>query len=437
MDLIGLDIGSSSIKGGRLNCRTGAIERVEREAFPGPLPAGSAGFFEVSPDAILAAAERVLARISADGQPAQLRICSQMGGILLVDGRGQAVTPYLSWRDQRALFPQDDTGGQSFLDDLRQRLGDDDFEELGKELKPGSALTLLAWLKQTGQLPEAVQPLTIGDFVISQLCGCEPRLHRTHALGLLNLRNGDWHESVLDRCGLGGLKWPRLAGEHEVIGEWDCRGRAIPVYPAIGDQQAALKGIRLRSEELSLNISTGSQVSRITPEFQPGACQTRCWFGGQFLNTVTHIPAGRSLTVLFELLTELGGGVDESAAWRRIAQLVDQSAGTGLQCDLSFFAAATGDSGTITGISTENLTVGNLFYSAFAFMADSYYRFAIQLDPAQKWDQLAVSGGLVQRFETLRRLLQARFGCGMREVTAEEETLSGLLNLAEECGDGL
>ena len=71
MDLIGLDIGSSSIKGGRLNCRTGAIERVEREAFPGPLPAGSAGFFEVSPDAILAAAERVLARISSDGQPAQ------------------------------------------------------------------------------------------------------------------------------------------------------------------------------------------------------------------------------------------------------------------------------------------------------------------------------------------------------------------------------
>ena len=73
----------------------------------------------------------------------------------------------------------------------------------------------------------------------------------------------------------------------------------------MGDHQAALAGAFLGERELSLNISTGSQASLFTPTWQPGNYQTRPFFDGRFLNTITHIPAGRALNVLFKLLTEL------------------------------------------------------------------------------------------------------------------------------------
>jgi hypothetical protein len=89
-----------------------------------------------------------------------------------------------------------------------------------------------------------------------------------------------------------------------------------------------------------------------------------------------------------------------------------------------------GDNGNITGITTENLTVGNLFQAAFEFMADSYLICSQRLSPQPQWDRLAVSGGLVQAFSPLRTKLQARFPWPMREVAEQEETLTGLLRMA-------
>ena len=57
--------------------------------------------------------------------------------------------------------------------------------------------------------------------------------------------------------------------------------------------------------ELSINISTGSQVSRRTDRLEPGEVQTRAYFHGDLLQTITHLPAGRSLNVLVRLLTEV------------------------------------------------------------------------------------------------------------------------------------
>ena len=161
----------------------------------------------------------------------------------------------------------------------------------------------------------------------------------------------------------------------DVLGEIEISSRRLTCFSAIGDQQAALLGAGLQSHELSINCSTGSQVSQITPEFRPAACQTRCWFGGQFLNTITHIPAGRSLTVLEQLLTELprAAGLRIDDSWRLIASAAERASDASaakLSCDLSFFDSAMGCDGRISGITTENLTVGHLFDAAFEFMAE-------------------------------------------------------------------
>ncbi|MFN7580925.1 MAG: sedoheptulokinase [Planctomyces sp.] len=432
MRCIGIDIGSSSIKGGILNLESGLVEHTEKAAFPGQLPGLPAGFHEVDPQAVVLCTREVLCKLlQAAPATTQVRFTSQMGGILLLDAQHKPVTNYLSWRDQRSLLP---APGRSIplIDQLRQAWNDQQFEELGKELKPGSATTLLCWLAQHQQLPRQTMPLTIGDYVIASICNAPPRMHRSHGIGMINLKTSDWHHDAFAAAGIDGLHWPPLATESETVGHFTNNGQQLECFAAIGDQQAALFGIDLSCSELSINCSTGSQVSQITAQFQPGNCQTRCWFDGQFLNTVTHIPAGRSLTVLESLLTELprAAGISLTNSWQLIAEATEHSAANGLSCDLSFFSGAMGNQGRIENITTENLTVGSLFCAAFDFMADSYLECSHRLSSSPSWNQLAVSGGLVQAFPALRRRLAERFAWPMREVAEQEETLTGLLKLA-------
>ena len=433
MRCIGLDIGSSSIKGGILDLETGKVTHTERTAFPEPVAGLPAGFHEIPVGAVAQATRALLDGLLHRAPDArQIRVSSQMGGVVLLDERGEPLTNYLSWRDQRALLPAAGSG-RAAIDALRASWTDAQFVQLGKELKPGSTTALLGWLAANGNLRRPSTPVTIGDYVVAALCRTPARMHRTHAIGLIDLRSGDWHREAFAAAGLDGLDWPDLAGDAEVVGHYEHGGRRLEGFAAIGDQQAALFGIDLDPAELSINCSTGSQVSVITPLFQPGDCQSRCWFGGRFLNTVTHIPAGRSLTVLEALLTELprAAGVDVGNSWRLIAATTENASAGGLVCDLGFFASAMGDRGRIEGITTENLTVGNLFCAAFDFMADSYLECSRRLAAIPAWNRLAVSGGLVQAFPALRRRLSGRFDLPMRDVTEQEETLVGLLKLAQ------
>lgn len=428
MRCLGLDIGSSSIKGAVLDLETSQVSHIVKEPFPEPICGLAPGFHEVDPEEIYTRALRVIDQLSIHAPDATtLLSCSQMGGIMLVDRKLRAVTNYLSWRDQRTTIA--DTGGTTTLERLRICWPDTVFEELGKELKPGSATSLLYWLAQHKQLPPETTPITVGDYVIARFCHAVPRMERTHTIGMLNLRTGDWHHKAFAAVGIDWLYWPQITTEREPIGSVQRHGRTLTCYPVIGDQQAALRGIRLQPNELSINASTGSQVSQITTEFRPGDCQTRPWFDRQFLNTVTHIPAGRSLTVLEAMLTELPrmAGLKIENSWEFIQRAADSATGAGLVCDLSFFASAMGHDGRIAGITTENLTIGNLFNAAFEFMADSYLTCSRRLSPKPTWNELAISGGLVQSFSTLRKKIQLRFPLPIRDVAEQEESLMGLI----------
>lgn len=434
MRCLGIDIGSSSIKGAVLNLQSGQVESIAKEPFPDPLRGLPSGFHEVDPALVLSRTIAVIRALLADASDVRkIFFCGQMGGIILTDAAARPVTNYLSWRDQRSLRPLDEST-TPLVEEIEHRLSPTLFADLGRELKPGSATVLLHWLARHRQLPGGTIPVSIGDFVVGNLCAIAPTMHRTHTIGMLNFRTADWHREAFKVLGIDQLNWPTLADDHVPVGQCEIEGRMLDLYTVMGDQQAALKGIQLSKEELSINVSTGSQVSQITSEFQPSNCQTRCWFGTDYLNTVTHIPAGRSLTVIEALLTELprAAGITVPNSWKLISEATERANGDGLSCDLSFFASAMGNSGRIDQITTENLTVGNLFQAAFEFMADSYLTCSQRLSVTPAWSRIAVSGGLVQAFPSLRQKLQMRFAMSMREVAEQEETMMGLLYWARE-----
>src|SRR5207244_7007577 len=108
------------------------------------------------------------------------------------------------------------------------------------------------------------------------------------------------------------------------------------------------------------------------PEFGP--FQTRPFFDGRFLSTVTTIPAGRALNALVKLLFELATaqGIAPDDPWPYIARQAAEVEPPQMLVNLAFYASATGDHGEIADIREAEMTVGHLFRAAFRNMAENY-----------------------------------------------------------------
>src|SRR4051794_36798600 len=97
---LGIDIGSSFIKAAVIDPDAGALLRTRRVPFPAFAPGLPAQHREVNPGAIMTAVEQVL-RGLAEVECAGVVLCRQMHGFILVNCRGEAVSNYISWLDQR------------------------------------------------------------------------------------------------------------------------------------------------------------------------------------------------------------------------------------------------------------------------------------------------------------------------------------------------
>lgn len=423
MHFLALDIGSSFIKGAVLDAEKLTIEHVTRVPFPEPIAGLPPGYFEINPRQMMTAVREVMGEL-LELAPRSIGalFSSQMGGVILAEPDGKAITNYLSWRDQRATDKNPSYSG-SYLDAIREYLGHNEIQLLGSELRAGSPLALLFWLEEQGQLPPGGEPLSLGDYVVKQLCGSNRTApDPTLALGLLDLSANNWHFHAIEVLGLESLVWPKLDNCWRAAGTARIGRKKIPCYPPIGDHQAALAGALLQSGELSLNISTGSQISLLTDQFVPGNYQTRPYLDGRFLNTITHLPAGRSLDVLVNLVDK---------PWSEIEKAAEAAPDSNLTANLAFFDGPLGSRGSISNITTENLSFGALFRAAFRNMADNYATCAARLSPEKKWDRIVFSGGLAQKLPLLREFILEELPGESRLCSSAEDTLLGLLVISQ------
>lgn len=441
MRYIGIDLGTTFIKGAVLNLDTQALQHIVRLPFPDPLPGLPPRHFEVDPMQVVTVTRALLDRLLQHAPDcAGVLMSSQMHGVVLADGSGAPLSNAITWRDERALTAH--RAGGTYFDRVRERLPEHMWAELGNELKPGRPACALFWLQEQGRLPHGATVAALPDFVTAWLCNATVRTEPTNASahGLFNVWRGDWHHEVIDRLGLGGLVFPALASATTPVGELAVGGRRVPVRTAIGDQQAALLGAQLREGELSLNISTGSQASLLFRPQQPLTdtdVQVRPFFDGLLLRTITHIPAGRALNVLVALLAELAAraGTPLRDPWALIGDALAEHGdeARGLAVDLSFFGGAGDDAaqtgGAIRHIREDNFDVAALFCAAFDDMARRYTEAAVRLHPAPG-APIAFSGGLALGFGPLRTRIARALNANFRLCDVPEDALSGLLHMA-------
>jgi sugar (pentulose or hexulose) kinase len=435
MRFIGIDLGSSFIKGAVLDLEALDIKHPERRPFPEPLPGLDPAFREFNPTEIVEATRALLDRLLEHAPDARgLVLCSQLHGMVLTAENGQAASNAINWQDQRALQPFPGHPG-SYFDELNRRLTPEERRQLGNEPRPGVPLCYLFWLAENKLLPAGdVTVAALPNFVISRLCGGRPQSDVTNAFahGALNVETLSWHQPVLEKLGLDQVGWPEIVRQGTVVGEYRAGSSALPVFTPVGDYHCSQVGAFLEEGELSVNISTGSAVIQLARGCEFGDFQTRPWFDGRFLKTITHIPGGRALNALVRLLSELAEaqGAHLRDPWDYILAEADKVASTDLRVNPAFYFSATGDRGAITNAREENLTVGHLFHAAFAGMADNYAHCAARLSPGKDWTRLVFSGGVALKTALLRRLICDRLGHSHRLAASDEDTLLGLLVLA-------
>jgi sugar (pentulose or hexulose) kinase len=434
LTLLGIDIGTSFVKGAVLDAYKRRFGHVRKVPFPEPISGLDPPFCEYEPGKVVDTVRKMifdLAEIAEDCQG--IVFCSQMASMVLTDGDSQARSNCIGWRDQRTLMPHISGRGRYF-DIYKERIDKEQRRTLGNETPSGMPGCFLFWMAEQGRLESGLTPLSLGDFVVASLCNSTAGVDPTNAMayGLLNLKTMDWHWEVIQQLGLDALVWPSLVAQGSVAGLIELNGSKVPCYTPIGDYQCSLAGALLGKRDLSINISTGSQVSRITAAFEPGDYQSRPFFDGRFTNTLSHLPAGRSLNVLVSFLTELArlSGDTVTEPWKWIDAEVQSVQQSDLTVDLGFYPGPCGDQGGIFNIRETNLTVGTVFRAAFDNMAANYLATASRIWPDHSWQEIVLSGGLANRLPSLYLILEERFGSSLRLCRCPEEALCGLLLMA-------
>ncbi|MFN8007750.1 MAG: FGGY family carbohydrate kinase [Terriglobia bacterium] len=219
MPLIALDIGTSFIKGAVVDPHRFQLTHIHRVPFPDPLPNLPARHFEVDPYQIVTAVRGVISHLIQFAPTCEgIVMCGQMGGLILVNERGEPLSNYISWKDQRAT-ENHPSGAGTYFEIMEGRLSPAERRQLGNEVRPGLPLSFLSWFaEQNRSFPSQPMAAALADFVVANLCETIPQTEPTNAVGALNLETQDWHHDAFSSLGLPQVRWPVLRDYREPVG---------------------------------------------------------------------------------------------------------------------------------------------------------------------------------------------------------------------------
>lgn len=98
MSFIGIDLGTSFIKGAVLDVEARRLEHIQRISFPDQLADSNPLHCEFDPNEIVAAVRTLVNELTIHAPSCEgIIMCSQMHGMVLMNERGEARSNCLSW----------------------------------------------------------------------------------------------------------------------------------------------------------------------------------------------------------------------------------------------------------------------------------------------------------------------------------------------------
>lgn len=373
--------------------------------------------------------ESILDKLIIGQKEILLGVCNEMHGFLLTDTKGNPETGYISWRYE---FGQKTVNGRTPMEVLKDEKYVESIRKTGMPLRAGLPSTNLYWIYHSDIVYGKKYVFqTLGDFILWHMIGERGDCHLTNAAatGLYNIEEEKWCEELIDICCNAKVMFPEV-GEKEIV--FDYKGAKVYAYPAIGDQQAALKGSKFTKEsEISINLGTGAQVSRIVKDRNRGNCQIRPYFDGKYIRTIPHIPSGRALNVYINFIksifTEFRYEMPDEKIWDYFKS-VDLQENTSLDCDLSFFdnAVTTYNRGSISNISEKNFTIADLVRTVGnRFVSNIVSISGIVNEGLDVPDCLVFSGGVARNNPQIIKAIVNHMGGNLSYRVSSHDTLYG------------
>ena len=425
MNIIGLDLGTTTLSAAVLDGDTGAV--LETANIPNGSDLPPRHPFERIQDAdrIVERALGLVASLKAKYSVSAIGIDGQMHGILYVDEEGRAVSPLFNWQDQRGGEPLNDS---TYAGELSRRTG--------HHVPTGYGMVTHFWNLINDKVPEGAASLcTVYDYVGMRLTGRRtPLMHISTAasLGLVDIERGGWDMAAMDRAGIGPAILPEITGDCALLGR-DPDG--IPVACGIGDNQASFIGaMRDMAGGVLVNMGTGGQVSMLTPaRTASGELEIRPLGGDRAIVVGSVLCGGRGYALLERFLRSCArlAGAGEAPLFeamnRAALEHLDDDDLPAVDTRFNGTRALPELRGSISGISTENFDAERLVAGTVNGMAreirDLYD--AMLAGGSTPATHLVGSGNGIRKNPALRRAFEKAFGMPLQIPACGEEAACG------------
>ena len=220
---------------------------------------------------------------------ARIGITGQMHGILYLGKSGKPLSPLYTWQDGRGNRIYKDN--ETYVQHLSRKSG--------YKLATGYGLVTHFYNMKNGFVPKDASKLcTIHDYIGMALSGEEsPVTDCTDAasLGFFNVEKRCFDADALNELGFDVTVLPEI--REGAIGLYDGK---IPVYAAIGDNQASFLGATGgERDSILINVGTGSQFSAFAKDyFECEGLETRPFPKGGYLIVGASLCGGRAYALL-------------------------------------------------------------------------------------------------------------------------------------------
>ncbi|HVO39065.1 MAG TPA: FGGY family carbohydrate kinase [Spirochaetia bacterium] len=434
MKLIGLDVGTTTICGLLLDAADGRIVSVITEPNRATLPETVPGDSLQDPQVGLKTALGIVnGFLDSHRDIRGIGVAGQMHGILYIDGKGNALSPLYTWQDGRGDRPFRDGTYASWVS-----------QALGRPVSTGMGLVTHFYNQKNDLVPAGASSMcTIMDFVAMKLSGAAaPVMDPTNAASLGGFDPGgmDFLRGQFGGIGIEESLFPAVSANYVPLG--DARP-GVPVFPALGDNQASFLGsVRDSARTALVSVGTSSQISLRMESWReiPGIDVRPMPFGG-CLGVGAGLCGGRALAIVrnfFRSTVRLVTGRDAEIPWDVLngaGEASDQAApdGPGSHAHLVVNTRFAGTRvspevrGSVTNIGLSNLTPGELVRGVREGIVSELADFYELFSPAERAriSALVGSGNAVRLNPALRRSFEARFGMRLNVPRHREETSFG------------
>jgi len=426
MNLIGLDIGTTSICGVLYSKdkRTSLKVSTRNNEFISSDP----GEYQQSPYEILSKIESILNELidfSSDNISG-ISLSSQMHGILYVDEDGKAVSPFFTWQNQRGLKIVDDKKLETVLTQM-----------LEYPVYSGYGIVTHYSLFMDNCIPSSSKYFcNIGDYVCMKLADNKiPVTDVTiaNSMGICNLKTGKIAES-LKVLGEDCLKYlPEISSSPRILGNY----RGIPVIQPIGDNQASFLGsVKDKEKSLLLNYGTAGQISFYTRVYEKfSGFETRPLGNDEgYIHAAFSLCGGNSYKILSRFFSSIVDLVTDEHDFNvmKVMDNMDLDFSTNeIQC-MPYFLGKRGEetqNAYFNNISEANFTPENIVKSLVQGMVDELYENYSNL-PADMKDKIQIlvgSGNGIRKNGHLIKAVELTYKKPLQLFNLSEESCLGAI----------